>query len=452
MGVSTTRDHAWKPISETAIGPRKGLPDVLVILDNPRQIIDGFGASFSELGWLALARLSVESRENVMRELFAPGVGANFTLCRMPIGANDFSRGWYSYDEDEGDLELDHFSIANDLDTLVPFIREAQTHQPALRLWASPWSPPSWMKSNGHYAGSRRQGGIMCDNGLRPDQVRAEGTDTFIQDDRFLAAYAAYFGRFIDEYRALGIPIEMVMPQNEFNSPQVFPSCTWTPEGLTRFVTHLGPQMRKRGVELFVGTLERADDHLLDNVLQDPTSAPFVTGAGLQWAGKHALGGLRSRFPQLRVYQTEQECGDGKNEWRFARYTWTQIKHYLAGGASGYMYWNIALEAGGVSRWGWPQNSLVVVEPATGSFTFTPDYYVFRHLTRYVAPGARLLQTVSLNGYENQLAFQNHDGTTVVVIHNDMPDEQTISFGVGRRTHAVTLAPDSINSLLFRRE
>jgi glucosylceramidase len=69
----------------------------------------------------------------------------------MPVGANDFSRDWYSYEGAPGDFMLDHFSIANDLAKLVPFIQGARKHQPALRLWASPWSPPTWMKRNRHH-------------------------------------------------------------------------------------------------------------------------------------------------------------------------------------------------------------------------------------------------------------------------------------------------------------
>ena len=182
----------------------------------------------------------------MLRELFAPGVGAGFTLCRMPVGANDFSRDWYSYDETDGDFALERFTIANDLETLVPFIKEALRQQPALKLWASPWSPPTWMKKNRHYAMALPgpwQKGVQ--NGLRPDQVGREGTDMFIQEERYLRAYASYFGRFVDEYRKQGIAIGMVMPQNEFNSAQVFPSCCWTAEGLARFIARTsGPRWR----------------------------------------------------------------------------------------------------------------------------------------------------------------------------------------------------------------
>ena len=127
-----------------------------------------------------------------MEELFFPGVGANFTICRMPVGANDFSRDWYSYDEVDGDFTMEHFTIANDQQTLIPFIKNAQKYQPDLRLWASPWCPPAWMKYNKHYASAYT--GENYDekyrNGLPADKVGHEGTDMFIQDPLYLKAYA----------------------------------------------------------------------------------------------------------------------------------------------------------------------------------------------------------------------------------------------------------------------
>jgi glucosylceramidase len=133
------------------------------------QSIEGIGCCFNELGWTALELLTEADREEILRDLFEPGLGTNFTLCRMPIGANDFSRNWYSYDETDGDFDLSDFRIAQDHDTLVPFIQAAQRHQPQLRLWASPWSPPTWMKVNRHYAGALPWPGSGVENGLRPD-------------------------------------------------------------------------------------------------------------------------------------------------------------------------------------------------------------------------------------------------------------------------------------------
>lgn len=135
---------ATSPWQRREVEPTSGGgTDVSVQTDAPLQAIEGFGACFNELGLTSLSLLSPADRDSVLRELFAPGVGAGFTVCRMPVGANDFSRDWYSYDETDGDFALEDFSIANDLETLVPFIKAARRHLPALELCASPWSPPA---------------------------------------------------------------------------------------------------------------------------------------------------------------------------------------------------------------------------------------------------------------------------------------------------------------------
>lgn len=449
--IATTRTAPWQVRKGPAAETRPGPADVMVRTESPQQEIEGFGACFNELGWTSLAALDAPQREGILRELFAPGVGANLTLCRMPVGANDFARDWYSYDEVPGDFALEQFSIANDLETLVPFIHSALRHQPALRLWASPWSPPTWMKTNGHYAAAMPTPWQQSvSNGLHPDQVGQEGTDMFIQDERYLRAYAAYLGRFVDAYREQGIHIAMVMPQNEFNSPQVFPSCTWTPEGLARLIGCLGPEMARRGVQVFFGTMERPDERLVEVSLDDPEAGKYIQGVGFQWAGKGAIAGIHRRHPGLRLYQTEQECGDGRNDWRYCRYAWSLIKHYLRNGASAYLYWNLALEKGGVSRWGWAQNSLVTVDAAARTFVYNHEYYLIKHLSHFVRPGARRLETMSWSGYENQLAFANPDGSTVVVMQNDMCAEMPVRVRIGDRVIAPVLPADSFNTFFVR--
>jgi glucosylceramidase len=446
--TSTTERERWRDLGTVDPGPITRIPDVFVQLDDERQEIEGFGATFNELGWTSLAHLDDEQRSGIFRELYAPGVGGNFTIGRMPIGANDFARDYYSYDDVPGDFALEHFSIENDRETLIPFIRSAQAEQGDLRLWASPWVPPQWMKTNGHYA-SAQPWVDGVENGLRADQVQQEGTDSFIQDERHLATYAEYFARFVDAYAALGIDIRMVMPQNEFNSAQPYPSCTWTPAGLAAFIRHLGPRMRERDVEVFLGTVERPDVDLVDGVLADPEAAAAITGIGVQWHGKSIVPFLRRDHPELRIYQTEQECGDGRNDWRYARYSWRLMRDFLNNGASAYQYWNLSLESGGVSRWGWSQNSLIVVDPATASFEYTHEYVVLKHVSHYVRPGARLVPTLSYSGYENQLAFRNPDGSLVVVMQNDTSEEMPVQVTVGDQVVEPVLPADSLNSFVI---
>jgi glucosylceramidase len=442
--VSTTEDSFWEvqPLPGTDAG-REGV-DVVIDPANTQQTIEGFGACFNQLGWTSLCLLEPQVREGILKELFSPATGANFTLCRMPVAANDFALDWYSYNETEGDFEMNNFSIDNDRKTLIPFIKSAQNYFPGLRIWASPWSPPSWMKHNKHYASRPAP-----ENDLPADREGREGTDMFIREEAYLRAYALYFSKFIEAYRAEGIDIFAVMPQNEFNSAQVFPSCCWTAAGLADFVgNYLAPAMQEAGVEMMFGTMERPNESLVDTILTHPTAGAYIKGVGFQWAGKAALPGIHARYPGLRLYQTEQECGNGKNDWQGALYAWNLMKHYLNNGVSGYLYWNISLMQGGISRWGWAQNSLIVVNEDK-TFAYTPEYYILKHLSHYVQPGARRLQTEG--GYDDLLAFVNPDKSLVVVAGNEKASDQTLRIKVGQTVYSPLLKANSLSTLLLQR-
>ena len=444
--ITTTETKPWQTGSLRAYSFLWDALDVRLLTETAGPHVEGFGACFNELGWEALRKLDAPDRDAILAELFQPGRGANFTSCRMPVGANDFSRGWYSYDETPDDFSLKRFSIANDKEALIPFIHAAQQHQPKLRLWASPWSPPQWMKTNGHYAEAANFPGRL-DNGLKPDQARHEGEDVFIQEERYFRTYAEYFGKFVDAYRQNGIEIGMVMPQNEFNSAQPFPSCTWTPEGLAKFLRELGPAMQRRGVEVFFGTMERGNPELLNRVLEDPEAGRWIRGVGLQWAGKGALRAVHADHPELRIYGSEQECGDGKNDWSYAGYCWRLMKHYFDHGTAAYMYWNLALETGGESHWGWPQNSLVTVDAARRSFRWNPDYFILKHASAFVRNGARRIATDGT--CTDVLAFRNADGSHVLIVRNEAKQARPLDVLVASGRISVMLEADSIGTLFL---
>lgn len=451
--VSTTERQPWKkqpPVVSITPNDTTPLPELIVNPARTAQKIDGFGACFNELGWLSLSKLKPETREDIMEELFFPGVGANFNICRMPMGANDFSRDWYSYNETDGDFEMENFTIANDQQTLIPFIRNAQKYCSNLQIWASPWSPPSWMKYNKHYACAytSEQVNEKYRNGLPIDKTGKEGTDMFIQEEPYLQAYARYFARFIEAYRQQGIPVFAVMPQNEFNSCQIFPSCTWTAASLANFIgNYLGPEMEKLDVDIIFGTMERDNESLADTILTDEKCLPYIKGAGFQWAGKGAISGIHKRYPEMKLYQTEQECGDGNNTWAGAVYSWNLMRHYLNNGTSAYMYWNISLEKGGISRWGWAQNSLVIVNSEQKSFSYSNEYYVLKHVSHYVQPGARRIE---LSGtFENALAFVNPDESIAIILSNELPENKQITIEVNGRLFTPTLQANSFNTLFI---
>ncbi|GAA4320147.1 glycoside hydrolase family 30 protein [Mucilaginibacter gynuensis] len=457
--VTSSATENWKVQHKIPTGKAGKTADA-TITNQKLQVIDGWGGCFNELGWTSLNVLPAADQQAIFKELFSPGAGANFNICRMPIGANDFARKWYSYDETDGDFGLTNFSIANDEETLIPFIKSALKQNPKLKLWASPWSPPVWMKVNKQYAGAPfPKTGVKAwqdlrfdfdslDNGVKPGQEGKEGTNMFIQDEQHFKSYANYFAEFIKAYRKQNINIGMVMPQNEFNSPQTFPSCTWTADGLSKFVSYLGPEMNKLGVNIFMGTVERGNPKLADTVISSAASGKYIKGAGFQWAGKDAIATIHQKYPALKLYQSEQECGNGLNDWKYCTYTWSLMKHYLSNGANAYMYWNISLQNGGKSTWGWFQNSLITVDTTAKTYKYNYEYYLMKHFSHYIQPGAYRLQTDGSFG--NLLAFQNPDKSMVIVAYNEGTAAKKISINAGGKTWEPELAPDSFHTFYIK--
>ena len=182
--------------------------------------------------------------------------------------------------------------------------------------------------------------------------------------------------------------------------------------------------------------------------MDDPAAGRYVSGVGIQWAGKLALREIHEEYPQLVIYQSEQECGDGNNDWAYCDYCWDLMKDYLQNGARGYMYWNISLENGGLSHWGWPQNSLITVNAAEKSYRFNHEYYLLKHVSHFVQPGATRLETQGT--FQDLLAFVNPDGTTAVIARNESGDEKPLTMVAAGRKIAITMQSQSFHSVLVK--
>jgi glucosylceramidase len=414
---------------------------------NPAKAVltfKGWGICFNELGWDALRLLPADEQTAVIRRLFSPTGDLRFTIGRIPLGANDYARGWYSCDETDGDFDMAHFTIDRDKQTLIPFIHMAQKEGPALTCWISPWSPPAWMKTNKHYANRSGAG-----NGLAADRQVPLYTDQFIQEPRYLQAYALYFNKFIDAYAAEGIPITAVCYQNEAYSYTVYPSCSWSNAGASRFIyQYLGPRLAKTHpeVELWLGTMNVADPAVFDEILKPQAATPYVKAIGYQWEGGQALPVVRQRHPAIPAVQTESECGSGTFDWAAADHTFQLINHYLAGGCQKYTYWNPILKDDGSSTWGWRQNALLRVNSAARTCTLTPEYYAMKHYTHFVAPGSALI--ASQGGDRPMTAFRTPAGAVVVVVENTQQQPRAFTFSTPSGTVRATLKAKSFNTFV----
>jgi glucosylceramidase len=423
--VSSTADAPWT-VREAA---EPGWEPSLRLTGRERQTIEGFGGCFNELGWRALSALDSATRDSVLAALFGSGDGCRFRMGRVPIGASDYALEWYSHDETDGDLAMERFSIEHDRSCLLPYIKAAMAHRPGLWLFASPWSPPTWMKTHKVF---------------NYGTVRWEPT--------VLDALALYFLKFVRAYRDEGIDVRQVHVQNEPGADQKFPSCLWTGGQMRQFIRdHLGPLFAREGLgcEIWLGTLnvEGYDEYVV-SALSDEAARRYVAGVGLQWAGKTLAQRTHTAWPDLRIMQTENECGNGQNSWAYAHYVFTLLWHYLTNGAVAYCYWNMALPAGGRSTWGWRQNSMVSVDDERGRVTYNPEFFVMKHVSRFVEVGAvRLDLTGPWAG--NALAFRNPDGSLVVVAANGLDEPRPLVFTDGHRTVGIQAEPLSFHTLVL---
>jgi len=446
--VSTTDSNRWDTMDISGT-QTSGLSEIVIDINtrNQQQTITGFGGCFNEMGWEALSWVTPEEKQQILNDLFDTENGCKFNLCRMPIGANDYAVDWYSLNETEGDFAMENFSIDRDKKRLIPYIHEAQRINPDLKVWASPWCPPSWMKHNKHYA-CRADAKV---NDLAPELSSMEElVSRFITEPEYFKAYALYFSKFVQAYESEGIPIVAVHVQNEPNSAQNFPSCVWKPQDLGILIAdYLGPQFKKDGIEteIWLGTIERPQIERVDDVLQYKNTMDYVKGVGFQWAGKGAIPEVHKKYPEMQLMQTETECGDGSNDWKAAEYTFSLMKHYFENGANAYMYWNMVLDETGKSQWGWKQNSMISIDSKTKEIVYNPEFYLMKHLSAFVQPGD--VKLAASGNDENTLAFYSADTNEVKVIsYNEMDKSRVLKLNVDGQVYQAELDAKSFNTLV----
>ncbi|RYX82901.1 glycosyl hydrolase family 30 [bacterium] len=403
---------------------------ILVNSKRQQQVVDGWGGCFNERGQKAMEALAPAQREELMRSLFDSKTGLKLNYGRTPIGASDYATTLYSLNETAGDYSMKDFSIERDKQRLIPYIKAALAIRPDMKMWAVPWSPPSWMKDN---------------NSLVAGKIK--------DDPKTLDALALYFARYIQAYKKEGINIGMVMPQNEPNMATNYTSCLWTGEQFAKFVGyHLGPQLKKEGIKsgIFLGTFNESNRggyaYWVGPSMQDPKVRQYVSGVGCQWAADSTMAETRFLYPDIKLMQTEAECGNtNSNDWGFAEYQYQLAKKWFGAGANSNMIWNLVLDETGLSTGGWAQCSPIVVDTRTKKIIYTPYYYGYKHFSYFVQPGAHVLDTQSFWG--DRVAFVNPNGEVVVVVGNSANTDLPVSLNIdGRESQSITLPAHSFNT------
>jgi len=397
-----------KPIAVQAesSGDDAKLPSVFIDPSKRYQTIEGFGGAFTEAAAVTLRKMSPANQRLIMKAYFDPKEGNAYSLCRTHINSCDFALGNYAYADVPGDTELKHFSIARDEKALLPMIKEAfGMSKTTIKLFASPWSPPGWMKTNG----MMNKGGK-----LKPE---------------YREAWANYYVRYIQEYKKQGVDIWAITVQNEPAAVQSWDSCEYSAEEERDFVRdHLGPAMQKAGlgdVKIIIW------DHNQDLLVQraavayaDPEASKYIWGTGFHWYSDEKFDNLslhHDTWPDKKLLFTEgcQEGGPHLGEWKIGERYGRAMINDLNRWTVGWTDWNLLLdETGGPNHVNNLCSAPIIADTKNDKVLFQSSYYYIGHFSRFVHPGARRILCSTPKETMEAAAFVNPDGSVAVIVMN----------------------------------
>lgn len=366
------------------------------------QSILGFGGAFTDASCYLIGRMDSASRQKLLNDLVGSD-GLRMSVCRTCVGSSDYSVSAYSFDDSpDPDPDLTHFSINHDKTYILPTLHAAQQTNPDLFLFSAPWSPPGWMK-----AGKSLLGGSMRNH--------------------YFAAYAQYFVKFLEGYRDAGVKISAVTSQNEVDTDQDgrMPAALWGQEYEINFVKgFLGPALQKASLDTKIWILDhnynlwgRAIDEL-----SDPDLFRYVDGVA--WHGYYgnasAMTRVHDAFPSKHAYWTEGGPDISDPNYATDWATWAvSFAGILKNWARCIVSWNLVLDENGRPNIGPFQcGGVVTLDSKTGAIRQSGQYWAFAHYSKVVERGARVLATRGTLPGIDHVAFQNPDGSYVLVVAN----------------------------------
>jgi glucosylceramidase len=422
--------------------PFETQPCVFVDPSKTFQTMVGIGGAITDASAETFAKLPKEKQNEILKQYFDVKKGIGYSLVRTNIHSCDFSSGSYTYVE-ENDAALKSFSVHHDKEFRIPFIKQAITAAGGkLTLFASPWSPPDWMKDNN----SMLQGGK-----LKPALNQS---------------WSDYFVKFIRSYEAEGIPVWGISVQNEPMAKQKWESCIFTAEEERDFIKNfLGPTLQKAGM---ADKKLIAWDHNRDliyqrasTILSDPAAAKYVWGIGFHWYETWTGGGnifenvkrVAEAFPDKQLIFTEG-CAESFNFSRMSDWKWGEVYgrnmiNDFNNGTAGWTDWNILLdETGGPNH---VQNLCFAplhANTKTGELYYLSSFYYIGHFSKFVRPGAKRIVSASSRGHLITTAFLNPDGKIAVIVMNQGDEKITYRIWLAGQAAETTSFPHSIQTLV----
>jgi glucosylceramidase len=420
--------------------------DISVFVDTSKrfQAIFGFGGAVTDATADLYARLKPAAKKAFITACFDPREGLGYTIMRTSINSSDFGTDTYTYVKD-GDKSLASFDIGHDLKNRIPLLREglaaARGYGSEMRVIATPWSAPAWMKANK----TMLKGGKLL--------------------PEYREAWAQYYVEFIQAYEKAGVPIWGLSVQNEPMATQTWESMLYTAEDETRFLgDYLGPTLKSAGLG---GKKILVWDHNRDllpqragHILSDPKARPYIWGVAYHWyetwaggAPMHAnVAAVHEAYPDVPLLMTEGciEKYDATRlqDWANGERYGSQMIADLNAGCAGWVDWNLLLDMrGGPNH---KNNFCFAPLHASddGELVFTPIYSAIAHISRHFKPQARRISAASSRSVLETTAFRNPDGSIAVVVLNKTEEAQKYRLFIDKVEVTVDIPARAIQTVL----
>ncbi|MCP4258676.1 MAG: hypothetical protein GY774_14415 [Planctomycetes bacterium] len=420
--MSSEIDGIFTPVRSTS-------KSAIIVDDKIKfQTIIGLGSSLEHSTCYNISLLPPERQVKLLESIVDVNKGIGMNLMRICFGTADFTASpWYSYDDspnNQPDPELKHFSIEKDRKYVLPILKLALKINPDLKFFASPWSPPAWMKTNRS----------MCGGRINP---------------KYYAPFAEYLARSVEAYQAEGIDIIAITIQNEPEYyPDTYPTCGWSAQQQRDFIRdHLGPIFEKHNLTTKIWCYDHNFNHpnYPATILKDPQATKYIDGTGFHlYEGKpSAMTWLHKRFPDKHVYFTEGSTFDIPGA--------VEIVSYFRNWARCYNAWVTVIDHEQQPNPG-PHDcspTCIVLNSKTLELDYRFDYYMYGHFMKYIKRGAVRIESTPSKTLPN-VAFKNPEGSIIFIAVNPKKKKQKFTISWAARALKTELDPESIATFIWQ--
>jgi len=431
------------------------------------QTITGFGGAFTESSAYLLNKLSKKNRDTILQAYFSKQ-GANYSLTRTHMNSCDFSLSQYSYSPVEDDINLEHFTIKDDIDDLIPMIKDAlKVSEDGFKIFASPWTAAPWMKDNKEWVGGK----------LLP---------------KYYDTWALFFSKYLDAYQQEGIDIWGFTVENEpHGNGNNWESMHFTPKEMTDFVQfHLGPKLEVEGYgdKIILGyDQNRAGlKEWVDEMYRDEASSRYFDGTAIHWyestyevfpeelqyahnkaPNKYLIeteGCIDSQVPEWKndVWYWSKEATDWGWDWapedqKYLHPKYAPVNRYardiigcLNNWVDGWVDWNMVLDRQGGPNWfkNWCV-APIIVDPDKDEVYFTPLYYTMAHFSKFIRPEAKAIGLENSDKELQVTAAQNKDGSIAVIVFNEGKKAKSFTLKFKEKEIAINIDQQALQTILI---